>query len=288
MTQARGTHGRFPTTRWSLVGAVSDRVGASGGVALEQFCELYWVPVYAFIRRTGRSPEIAADLTQDFFTAIIEKPFLKQVREDRGHFRSFLIGALRHFMANGHRRAGRLRRGGHLRSEPLQEGNDRGDVPYALVDTCTPEDVFDAHWAASMFATAVDRLEQRHQNGWMRGSRFFEPLVRLVLDGRDQSFSALAAHLQTSEGSLRVQAHRVRRQFAACLQEVVRETVGSSGEVDAELRYLCAVVGRREQAPWLEAWLQRRAATSAASRTLARKSRASLNEVRRSAPSRAR
>lgn len=240
----RGNRARFATTRWSLVLAVSDGADESSDAALATLCELYWFPIYAFIRRSGRSADAAADLTQGFFTAVVEKGYFGQANRDRGRFRSFLLGAVTHFMATEFHHATRQKRGGGEPALALEfrDGEERyGREP---ADERTPADAFDAVWAAQVLAAARVCLEDKHRAGWMRGSRFFEPLLHQVLDDSRESFADMAARLGTSDGSLRVLAYRVRRQFGDCLREVVADTVETPDAVDGELRYLLKVLGR--------------------------------------------
>jgi RNA polymerase sigma-70 factor (ECF subfamily) len=239
----RGNRARFATTRWSLVLAVKG-TDEPARAALSDLCGIYWFPVYAYLRRTGRSADDAGDLAQGFFTKVIEKGYFEQARKDRGRFRSFLLTSLKHFVANEYDAASAQKRGGGqiLRWLEFDDGEER----YAResADTRTPEDAFDAQWAAQVFASARARLEEKHQKGWMRGSRFFAPLLQQVLDDRDESWAEMAERLQTSDGSLRVTAHRVRQQFGVCLREVIADTVEAPDAVDDELRHLMAVVGR--------------------------------------------
>lgn len=240
----RGNRARFATTRWSLVLAVKG-TDAPARAALSDLCRLYWFPVYAYLRRTGRSADAAGDLTQGFFTKVIEKGYFEQARQDRGRFRAFVLTSLKHFLANEFDAASAKKRGGGQVLQGLEF--DDGERRYGLepADARTPEDVFDTQWAAQVFTAARARLEDKHREGWMRGSRFFAPLLDLVLDERGESFADMAARLQTSEGSLRVVAHRVRQQFGVCLREVIADTVETPEAVDEELRHLLAVVAAR-------------------------------------------
>src|SRR5438067_1817028 len=97
--------GRFATTRWSLVLAAGEQTNAAAAQALSRLCETYWYPVYALIRRQGCSPEDGADLTQEFFTRVLEKNYFQAADRSRGRFRSFLCASVRHFLSNERERA---------------------------------------------------------------------------------------------------------------------------------------------------------------------------------------
>ena len=236
---------RFATTRWSLVLALGDPTEARGRAALSTLCELYWFPLYAFIRRSGRSPDAAQDLTQAFFATLLEKDYFQQARRERGRLRTFLLTALRHYMANEHDAATAKRRGGGQVHVALEF--DDGERRYARepMDPLTPEAVYERHWAEAVMSEAAARLEAKHRAGWMRGSRFFEPLREYVLEEVGGSYRELAARLDTTEASLRVVLHRMRQQFLVCLREAIADTVDGEAAVEAELRHVLAVASAR-------------------------------------------
>ena len=91
---------RFHTTNWSLVLAAGNKRTPEGREALGNLCQAYWYPLYAFVRRMGYEPDQAADLTQAYFLRILEKDYLREVRQEDGRFRSFLLASLKHFLAN--------------------------------------------------------------------------------------------------------------------------------------------------------------------------------------------
>ena len=87
--------GRFTTTHWSLVLAAAGGKDARGGEALDRLCQVYWYPLYAFVRRQGHAPHDAQDLTQEFFLRLLDKDFLADIDRSKGRFRSFLLAALK-------------------------------------------------------------------------------------------------------------------------------------------------------------------------------------------------
>jgi RNA polymerase sigma factor (sigma-70 family) len=244
---AGGRHrARFATTRWSLVLALSDPTEGRGRAALSTLCELYWFPLYAFIRRSGRSADAAQDLTQAFFATLLEKDCFRQARRERGRLRTFLLTALRHYMANEHDAATAKRRGGGQIHVALEF--DDGERRYARepMDPLTSEAMYERQWAEAVLLEATARLEARHRAGWMRGSRFFEPLREYVLEDVGGSYRDLAARLDTTEASLRVVLHRMRQQFLVCLREAIADTVDGEAAVEAELRHLLEVRSKRK------------------------------------------
>src|ERR1051325_7661444 len=117
----------FPDTRWSVVLRAGVETGSAGKTALEQLCRDYWFPLYAFMRRRGHSPVDAQDVTQGFMLHLIEGPLLSRADQERGRFRSFLLGALQHFLAKELRRQQTVKRGGSLEIVSLdaEEGERR-------------------------------------------------------------------------------------------------------------------------------------------------------------------
>jgi len=91
----------------------------SADAALAKLRQLYWYPIYAFVRRRGYSQEDAKDLTQEFFSCVLEKNYLEDANPSRGRFRSFLLAAVRHFLANEWNRQRAQKRGGGLHTITL-------------------------------------------------------------------------------------------------------------------------------------------------------------------------
>ena len=105
---------RFATTNWSFILAAADTQNPNSQEALEELCQKYWPPVYAFIRYRGFDEAKAEDLTQGFFTRLLEKKNLKSANPERGKFRSFLLGSVKHYLANEWDREQAQRRGGRV------------------------------------------------------------------------------------------------------------------------------------------------------------------------------
>ena len=153
---------RFATTHWSMVvsaGGTAARPEASR--ALATLCENYWFPLYAFVRRAGYSAEDAQDLTQEFFVRLLAKNYLAVADRQRGRFRSFLLGAMKHFLAKEERRQGAQKRGGHrpMISLDFHSGENR----YSLiepVDNLTPERLYEKRWALTLLDLVLGRLRE--------------------------------------------------------------------------------------------------------------------------------
>src|SRR5215210_5880124 len=109
-TLAGSSH--FPTTRWTLVVAAADLQRKDARSALVSLCEIYWYPLYAYVRRRGYPADQAQDLTQEFFVRILDGRYLDRADADKGRFRAFLLTSLKFFLADEADRHRAQKRGG--------------------------------------------------------------------------------------------------------------------------------------------------------------------------------
>ncbi len=233
---------RFATTRWSLVREAGHPGAPEGAAALAALCEAYWFPVYAYIRRTGKSGEDARDLTQAFFARMIEKNDVSDADPARGRFRTFLLTSVRHFLANQHDAATAQKRGGGATHLPIEVQDSERRYAYEPADHQTPELVFERRWALAALDAAMARVAQRYADGDRR--RIFDELRPCMTGAEPPSYAAMATRLATTEAALRIAMHRLRRAFRDALRDVIAETVEHPEDVDDELQYLLTVVSR--------------------------------------------
>ncbi len=124
--------------------------------ALETLCQTYWPPVYSYIRRRGYDREAALDLTQGFFTQLLEKKYLKIADPERGRFRSFLLTSVKHYLASDRQRERAKKRGGE--KSLLQLEFSDGKLRFEPAHKETPETVFERRWAASLLEESLNQL----------------------------------------------------------------------------------------------------------------------------------
>lgn len=227
----------FQTTRWSLVLAAGGDTSPAARAALASLCELYWYPLYAYVRRRGRSPDDASDVTQAFFTALLERRDFDQLTPERGRFRAFLLASLKHFLANDFARRRALKRGGG--AAPVSLPLDHAEERYARepADATTPEMLYERRWAL----TVIERVLSTLRHEWRRQQREqeFEALRSCLLGTAPPGgYAATAAALAMSEGAVKTAVHRLRRRFRAQLRQNIAETVSEPSEVEEEIRYL--------------------------------------------------
>lgn len=235
----------FDTTRWSVVLAASADDPDAAREALATLCATYWFPLYAYIRRRGRTPDDARDLTQAFLTSLLERQSLRTVRKERGRFRTFLLGSLAHFLANEEARRRARKRGGGTPPLPLEVQFDSAEVQYARepADADTPESLFDRRWALAI----IDRVLDEVRAEWTTAGRQaeFDRLKTFLLgDAARGEYEAIARDFAATEGAVRVTVHRLRRTFRDRLRRHIAETVSDPSDVDDEIRYLIRTLSR--------------------------------------------
>lgn len=232
----------FATTHWSVVLAARDGKEPAVDAALAQLCRTYWPPLYAFLRRTGCAPHDAEDLVQGFFERLVAERFLESVAREKGRFRSFLLAALRHHVANVRRGERTQRRGGGAVALALDDPVVSERCEAALAVASDPESTFDRVWAETVLAAAAAAL-RREQEAGGRGERFDVMRRWLAAEARPGEYETAAPGLGMSEGALAVAVHRMRQRFRELVRAEVAHTVAGPGEVDDELRHLLRILG---------------------------------------------
>jgi RNA polymerase sigma-70 factor (ECF subfamily) len=237
---ARGPH-EFATTHWSLViAAQSDEASQSRARdALETLCQAYWYPLYAFVRYRGYSAHDAQDLTQAFFAQLIETAGIATADPARGRFRSYLLGAMKHFLANQWHRAQSQKRGGGVTFVQLDALDAQARYAVEPAQTADPDAGFDRQWAEASIARAMAALRAESA---ARGKSEQFAALRTSLVGQGPERKQLAAQLGMTEGAVKVAVHRLRRRFRELLRAQIAETVSDPSEIDDEMRYLLAAL----------------------------------------------
>jgi RNA polymerase sigma-70 factor (ECF subfamily) len=234
----------FPATQWTVVLAAGGTPSAESAAALERLSSSYWYPLYAFVRRSGYSPFDAEDLTQEFFSRLLEHNWIARAYRHRGRFRSFLLMAMKRFLAKEWDKVKTLKRGGRARLVPLQLDTAETRYSQEPADTSTPEQMFEKQWALTLLESVLKRL--RGDYGRDDKGGMFERLEPCLIGSRErQPYAALAAELGMSEGAVKVAVCRLRERYRACLKQEIAQTVASPAEVDEELRHLFRVLARR-------------------------------------------
>jgi RNA polymerase sigma factor (sigma-70 family) len=233
----------FVTTHWSVVLSAREQASPQSAQALETLCRAYWYPLYAFVRRGGHSPPDAEDLTQGFFAQLLEHNWIARAHRHKGRFRSFLLMAMKRFLANEWDKSQTIKRGGHIRLVPLPLDTAETRYSRETADTSTPEQLFEKQWALTLLESVLNQLRE----DYARDARaaLFDALKPCLIGTRDaQPYAALAAKLSMTEGAVKVAVYRLRERYRERLKTQIAHTVATPSEVDAELQHLFRVLAR--------------------------------------------
>lgn len=211
--------------------------------ALESICQTYWYPLYAYVRRCGHSPHDAQDLTQEFFYRLLEKRWLESANREKGRLRTFLIIALKRFLANEWDRATAQRRGGTQPATQIDttfaESRFAAD-PQAL----SPDETFDRQWALTLLNLTTSRLRAEFTAAGKPGD--YEVLKHCLLADRGAiDYGALGKQLGVNDGAARVAVHRLRKRFREIYREEIFQTLDTGANIEAELRHLAAALAHQ-------------------------------------------
>jgi RNA polymerase sigma-70 factor (ECF subfamily) len=231
----------FATTHWSVVQAAAHGDTTRARDALARLCKTYWYPLYAYARHRGCSPPDAQDLTQEFFARLLAGNWVAKADRERGRFRSFLLSAMKHFMANEWDKAQAQKRGGGQPVVSLDD--DSAEHRYRLepAETATPENLFERGWALTLLEGVLARLEEEYRaegkQAWMEALRPALTSERGAID-----YAEMAEKLGQTETAARVAVHRLRHRYRQLIRAEVASTVASPEEVEAEMHHLFQVL----------------------------------------------
>jgi RNA polymerase sigma factor (sigma-70 family) len=232
---------RFATTHWTLVLAAKDHDSPRAREALAALCSAYWYPLYAFVRRQGHDAHAAQDLTQEFFTRLLEPGFLGAVDRAKGKFRSFLLACCKHFLANERDRARALKRGGGQWPMALDFAAAESRYAQEKAAALSPDRLFERRWASTLLDQVFVRL--RDEFATAGKEEYFDRLkAYLAGDRSGGTYEQFGAEFGMSEGAVKIAVHRLRGRYRELLREEISRTVGPD-EIDAEIRDLFAVLG---------------------------------------------
>jgi RNA polymerase sigma-70 factor (ECF subfamily) len=230
----------FDTTRWTMVLRAGNQT-PEAGVALAQLCQIYWVPLYAFLRKKGHQPVEAEDIVQSFLTRMIEKSALAEADPHRGRFRSFLISSLQNFVSNHRQEQRAVKRGGRAKQfsldfEKAEEAYHREPCTHL-----TAERIFDRQWAMDLLKEVLRQLETECANSGKLP--LFERLRPALLgDGLEAGYAAIAEEFHLSVDAVKMSVSRLRKRYRVLLRQNIADTVASAEEIDDELRHLFAAL----------------------------------------------
>lgn len=231
----------FPQTKWTLVNIVKSADKKQAALALEDLCARYWYPIYAYLRRAGRTTHDAEDLTQMLFQKIVADDALLDVQRDRGRLRSFLIGMTRQVLSRQARHHGAEKRGGDATHFSLDEALADERYAHEPAHTLDPERLYDRAWAVQLLETVREKLRASFaRTGRPEVFEILEPY--LGWEDAPAPFAELGERLGSNENAARVLVHRLRKKFRELLEAEIAETVTDPADVAAELEWMRAAL----------------------------------------------
>ena len=231
----------FKTTHWSSVLHAADLKDPAADASLARLCQTYWYPLYYYIRRLGHSLEDAQDLTQEFLARLVHKDYLNGVKQEKAKFRSFLLVALKRFLANEWDRAHRLKRGGGQELVSFDAQDTENRFLAEPMEEMPPEKAFERRWALALLSQVLSRLETEFCAA-DKGALFQELKGLLSGEQTDSSYAEIGQRLGMSESNIKVTVHRLRRRYRELLREEVAATVNGPEETNEEIRHLFAAL----------------------------------------------
>ncbi len=233
--------GCFPPTQWSTVISAREE-SPSGSLALEELCQAYWYPLYAYVRRRGQNPADAQDMTQAFFAHFLAGHGFSKFQPDRGRFRNFLLASFQNFISNDWDRVQAQKRGGGNLLVSLENGCPEASCYEGLDPALSAERVYDRAWGLTVIARARAQLKARYEaEGKVERFQLFE----LLLPGGESPLlvEEVATRLGISKGSVRSEVHRLKGRFRAAVRAEVAKTMHPSDDIDEEIRSLIVALG---------------------------------------------
>jgi RNA polymerase sigma-70 factor (ECF subfamily) len=241
-TAPLGAKAWFVTTHWSVVLSAQDSRGRGAREALESLCRDYWFPLYSYARRTGHAPPEAEDLTQGFFARLLEKDYLKAAAQDKGRFRTFLLVALKRFMANEWDRQHAQKRGGFAPMVSIDQELAESRFAAEPAHNLSPDLLFDRQWAVTLLERTMTQL--RTEYAATGRAHLFECLCNCIT--KDESappYAEIANRLHLTEAAVKMAVHRLRGRYREILQHEIAQTVSTPEEIEGEIRHLFAAFG---------------------------------------------
>ena len=237
--------GDFPTTQWSVILSARLAGGGQSREALTQLCQAYWPPLYTYLRKTGHPRDVAEDHVQGFFATFLEKNFLEKLDPEVGRFRSYLLGALKHYLSHERDRATARKRGGSSQPLPLELDTEKEERQYIVepATDATPEKLYERRWALTLLDQVLVRLQADYEQAG-KGERY-RVLSAFLPGARSRvSYKQAAQRLEMSVDAVKIAIYRLRRRYRECLYQAITPTVSTRADVEDEIRHLLEVLGR--------------------------------------------
>ncbi len=227
----------FAATRWSVVISAGHESSPDSKRALESLCQIYWPPLYAYVRRRVPDVHDAQDLTQAFFAELLGKNYVGSATPERGRFRAFLLTAFKHFLSKEWEKAKAQKRGGGLAPISLDFESADSGLRIEPASGLTPDEIYDRQWAIALLGQIMERMESEFRQAG-KAKRFDELRGFMIGDHPGRTYAQAAERLDMTEAAAKKAASRMRRRYRELLREEIAQTVSGSNEVEDEIRNL--------------------------------------------------
>lgn len=233
--------GNFNTTHWSVILAAGSEDSVVAQRGLQELCQLYWYPLYAFARKQGENVNDAQDMVQGFFEVFLSKKYIDDIDSSKGRFRSFLLRSMKHFMSNQWKKSRAQKRGGKL--NPVSFDCEVAESRYSLENghNLSPDVLFDRCWILTLLDSVLDRLKEQYKVDGREN--VFECLKdSLVQRKSDISRAEQAKDLGITEAAVKVAVHRLRQRYQKIFKEMVSETLQNDADIESEMKELLKIL----------------------------------------------
>lgn len=229
----------FATTQWSLVVAAGNSRDSESHRALSHLCELYWYPLYVYVRRRVGNVADAQDATQSFFAVLLEKDLFAHADPNRGRFRTFLLTAMKNFLTNQWKRGLAKKRGGDRMKLSLDFHAGESEFRLEPKHELTAEKLYERRWVTTLLDRVLVSLHtELDEQG--KSEHYDQFKQGLTGDTNAIDYSRAAAALEISQAAAKQAAYRLRKRYRQLLWQEVARTVGDESEVEAEIGNLLA------------------------------------------------
>jgi DNA-directed RNA polymerase specialized sigma24 family protein len=232
----------FATTQWSVVLAAGGDKGQDSHDALTQLCKTYWYPLYAYVRRRGNKSHEAQDLTQAFFSYLLEKKTIEKADRDRGRFRAFLLTALKNFLANEWEKARAEKRGGGKGQLSLDFDSGEARYPIEPSHELTAEKLYERRWVLTLLDQVLENLQIELAKAG-KAEQFDQFKGALTGEATADDYERAAESLGITAAAAKQAAYRMRKRYRQLFREEVTRTVAHESEVDDEIGRLLESLG---------------------------------------------
>lgn len=230
------TGASFEETNWWVIKKAGQPTSSEADSARDSFCQLYWGPVFDYVRRSGYSLEDSQDLTQSFFAHVLDKNYIQSATREKGKFRSFLLTLLKRFLADDRDRTDCQKRGGGRKLISLDSGDTEFRSRIEPADELTPDKIFERTWTNGLLRYVLTRLREEMA---AEGKEVdFEQLEPLVTSQSEHTYAEVGQRLLWTEANVKVTVHRLRRRLGELLRSEIAKTATTTKEVEEEIRDL--------------------------------------------------